>query len=65
MPRSWILDELIDRVEKKHERDILPQMMKLTLEPFRETWGWDESEEERLCGDVPKYKGLMQCSCSS
>ncbi|KAF1844488.1 UPF0061-domain-containing protein [Cucurbitaria berberidis CBS 394.84] len=65
VPRSWILDELIERVEKKDERDILPQIMKLSLNPFQESWDWDESEEERFCGDVPKYKGMMQCSCSS
>jgi len=39
--------------------------MKLNLDPFAEKWGWNEGEEERFCGDVPKYKGLMQCSCSS
>ncbi|KAH4063850.1 selenoprotein O [Parastagonospora nodorum] len=65
VPRSWILDELIDRVEKKGEREILPQIMKLALNPFEEHWAWDEAEEERFCGDVPKYKGMMQCSCSS
>ncbi|KAF2640653.1 UPF0061-domain-containing protein [Massarina eburnea CBS 473.64] len=65
VPRSWILDELIERVEKKGERDILPEVMKLNLDPFAETWGWNESEEERFCGDVPKYKGMLQCSCSS
>ncbi|KAF2443519.1 UPF0061-domain-containing protein [Karstenula rhodostoma CBS 690.94] len=65
VPRSWVLDELIDRVEKKGERDILPAIMKLNLDPFNENWGWNESEEERFCGDVPKYKGMMQCSCSS
>jgi uncharacterized protein YdiU (UPF0061 family) len=65
VPRSWILDELIDRVEKKGEREILPQIMKLNLNPFQEHWDWDEGEEERFCGDVPKYKGMMQCSCSS
>ncbi|KAL5116701.1 hypothetical protein ACEQ8H_005450 [Pleosporales sp. CAS-2024a] len=65
VPRSWILDELIDRVEKKGEREILPQIMKLTLNPFQEHWDWNEAEEERYCGDVPKYKGMMQCSCSS
>ncbi|KAF2128753.1 UPF0061-domain-containing protein [Dothidotthia symphoricarpi CBS 119687] len=65
VPRSWILDELIDRVEKKHQRDILPQIMKLNLNPFQESWDWDADEEERFCGDVPKYKGMMQCSCSS
>lgn len=65
VPRSWVLDELIDRVEKKGERDILPAIMKLILDPFQENWGWNEAEEERFCGDVPKYKGMMQCSCSS
>ncbi|KAJ4370025.1 hypothetical protein N0V83_005789 [Neocucurbitaria cava] len=65
VPRSWILDELIERVEKKDEREILRHIMKLSLSPFEENWGWDESEEERFCGDVPKYKGMMQCSCSS
>jgi uncharacterized protein YdiU (UPF0061 family) len=65
VPRSWILDELIDRVEKKGERDILNQVMKLNLSPFQEEWDWNADEEERFCGDVPKYKGMMQCSCSS
>lgn len=65
VPRSWILDELIERVEKKGERDILPQLMKLNLNPFEEKWDWDGEEEQRFVGDVPKYKGMMQCSCSS
>ncbi|KAF2118780.1 hypothetical protein BDV96DRAFT_596612 [Lophiotrema nucula] len=65
VPRSWILDELIDRVEQKGERDILNDIMKLNLNPFEEHWDWNETEEERFCGDVPKYKGMMQCSCSS
>ena len=65
VPRSWILDELIERVEKQGEREILPQIMKLALNPFQETWEWNADEEERFCGDVPKHKGMMQCSCSS
>ncbi|KAF2464629.1 UPF0061-domain-containing protein [Lindgomyces ingoldianus] len=65
VPRSWILDELIERVEKKEEREILDHIMRLNLNPFEEHWGWDEAEEERFCGDVPKYKGMLQCSCSS
>ncbi|KAF2711091.1 UPF0061-domain-containing protein [Pleomassaria siparia CBS 279.74] len=65
VPRSWILDELIDRVEKKGDREILSNIMKINLNPFQESWGWDEKEEERFTGDVPKYKGMMQCSCSS
>jgi len=52
-------------VEKKNERDILPEIMKLNLNPFQEHWDWDQDEEERFCGDVPKYKGMLQCSCSS
>jgi hypothetical protein len=39
--------------------------MKMSLNPFEENWGWDEAEEERFCGDVPKFKEMMQCSCSS
>ena len=65
MPRSWILDELIDKVEKKGDREILDNIMKINLNPFEESWGWNEDEEERYCGDVPKYKGMLQCSCSS
>lgn len=65
VPRSWILDEVIQRVEKQGDQEILDQIMKMNLHPFEESWGWNESEEERFCGDVPKYKGMMQCSCSS
>nr|POE93008.1 upf0061 protein [Quercus suber] len=65
VPRSWILDELIDRVEKKGEREILGHVMNMALSPFEESWGWDEKEEERFCGDVPRYQRAMQCSCSS
>ncbi|KAI6826116.1 UPF0061 domain-containing protein [Hortaea werneckii] len=64
-PRSWILDELIERVEKKGEREILGNVMEMALNPFKEEWGWDREEEERLCGDVPRYQRAMQCSCSS
>lgn len=52
-------------MEKKGERDIIPQIMKLNLDPFNEEWGWNAEEEQRFIGDVPKYKGMMQCSCSS
>lgn len=65
IPRSWILDELITRVEKKGEREILGRIMDMALSPFNEEWGWDREEEERFCGDVPRYQRAMQCSCSS
>ncbi|WPH04078.1 upf0061 protein [Acrodontium crateriforme] len=65
IPRSWILDEVIERVEKKGDREILDGIMKMALDPFNDEWGWNKEEEERFCGDVPKYQRAMQCSCSS
>ncbi|RDL38219.1 UPF0061-domain-containing protein [Venustampulla echinocandica] len=65
IPRSWVLDELIKRVEKDGEREILDRVMDMALRPFEERWGWDEAEEERFCGDVPRESRAMQCSCSS
>lgn len=65
IPRSWILDELIERVEKKGEREILDRVMNMALDPFKEEWGGNREEEERFCGDVPRYQRAMQCSCSS
>jgi len=65
VPRSWVLDELITRVEKKGEREVLSRVMKMALNPFEDSWGGDKEEEERFCGDVPRVKRAMQCSCSS
>ena len=66
-PRGWLLDEVIKRVEHKNDRQIMDGIMKMTLDPFRDagTWGWDESEEKRFCGDVPRFQRAIQCSCSS
>ncbi|KFX99137.1 hypothetical protein V490_01932 [Pseudogymnoascus sp. VKM F-3557] len=49
IPRSWILDEVIRRVEKEGERDVLGRVMKMALNPFEETWGGDREEEESVC----------------
>ena len=65
VPRGWILDEVIRRVEKDGEREILDRVLNMALHPFEERWGWDQAEEERLCGDVPRGDRAMQCSCSS
>jgi uncharacterized protein YdiU (UPF0061 family) len=65
IPRGWVLDEVITRVEKQHDRKILDGIMKMALDPFEERWGWDEEEEERFCGDVPRFQRAMMCSCSS
>jgi len=65
IPKSWVLDELIKRVEKGGEREILGRVLNMALHPFEESWGGDREEEERFCGDVPKFDRAMQCSCSS
>jgi len=65
LPRNWVLDEVIDRVQNKHDREVLDGIMKMAQSPFADHWGWNELEEERLCGDVPRAKRAMQCSCSS
>jgi uncharacterized protein YdiU (UPF0061 family) len=72
VPKGWLLDELIERVERKDERDVLTNVMQMALNPFQDTWEWETSgkeqadgDAERFCGDVPKYKTGMQCSCSS
>ena len=63
--RSWVLDEVIRRVEHKGERDILKHVMTMALDPFRDEWEGDRQEQERFCGDVPRVGRGMQCSCSS
>ncbi|KAI5308168.1 hypothetical protein KEM55_006381 [Ascosphaera atra] len=65
VPRSWILDEVIDRVQNKGDRDVLKLVMRMTLDPFAEEWGVDKEEEERLCGDPPRFERKIMCSCSS
>ena len=63
-PKSWVLDEVIERVEKKGEREVLDRVVDMALYPFGDMWTGHE-DEVRWCGDVPKYRRAMQCSCSS
>ncbi|KAG6083395.1 hypothetical protein E4U15_002002 [Claviceps sp. LM218 group G6] len=75
VPRGWILDEVIRRVEKEGERDVLNRVMHMALNPFEEAWDGkafngevykgDADEEQRWVGDVPRQGRAMQCSCSS
>lgn len=65
IPRSWVLDEIIRRVEHQRERDVLTRAMAMAEHPFEDEWGGDRDEEERWCGDVPRQGRMMQCSCSS
>ena len=75
VPRGWILDEVIKRIEKDGERDVLDRLMHMSLHPFEDAWAGrtfdgvryegDPEEEARWTGDVPKVGRAMQCSCSS
>lgn len=75
IPRSFILDEVIRRVEKDGERDVLRRVLHMALHPFEDEWHGkefegltyegDREEEVRWTGDVPKFERAMQCSCSS
>ncbi|PHH81622.1 hypothetical protein CDD82_315 [Ophiocordyceps australis] len=75
VPRGWILDELIARVQKAGDRQVLRRAMHMALHPFEDEWHgklfdgveWegDSEEEKRWTGDVPWTERAMQCSCSS
>lgn len=65
VPRGWVLDEVIERVQHRGDREILGRVMRMGLDPFREEWGGDRQEEERFCGDVPREGRGLMCSCSS
>ncbi|KAL9027080.1 MAG: hypothetical protein Q9196_004346 [Gyalolechia fulgens] len=66
IPRSWVLDELIQRVEHGKERKVIAQVMEMALNPFNDEWvTGDRQQEERFCGDVPRQNRQMMCSCSS
>ena len=64
VPKGWVLDEIIERVEKKGERKVLEDVMVLVEKPFDDEWVGVE-DAQRWCGEVPKRKRDMQCSCSS
>ncbi|KAL2825408.1 hypothetical protein BDW59DRAFT_146172 [Aspergillus cavernicola] len=64
-PRGWILDEIIERVERRGDREVLGRVMNMALNPFNGEWGQNREEEDRFCGDVPRFQRAMMCSCSS
>jgi serine/tyrosine/threonine adenylyltransferase len=75
VPRGWILDEVIRRVEKQGERAVLARIMNMSLHPFEDTWHGrvlegaqyegDQAEEARWTEDPPIEERAIQCSCSS
>ncbi|KAH8677982.1 hypothetical protein BX600DRAFT_376655 [Xylariales sp. PMI_506] len=75
IPRGWILDEVIKRVEKDDEREVLDRITWMAQHPFEDSWDgqtvdgveWkgDKEEETRWVTEVPKHRRALQCSCSS
>ncbi|KAL2424516.1 Protein adenylyltransferase SelO, mitochondrial [Exophiala dermatitidis] len=65
VPRGWLLDDIIDRVQNKNDRKILEGVMEMSLNPFKDQWEWNEEIEKKYCGDVPRFRRAIQCSCSS
>ncbi|KAK9495983.1 hypothetical protein V1508DRAFT_409011 [Lipomyces doorenjongii] len=69
--RNWILNEVIERVEKLGDRKVLDHVLHLALHPFEETWTSEEEsaerykDEQRFSGDVPMEGQGITCSCSS
>lgn len=64
IPKNWVLEEIIQRVEQKGERGVLGDVIKLIENPFADRWE-EVKDAERWCGDVPSLEVGMQCSCSS
>ncbi|KAK9374885.1 uncharacterized protein V1513DRAFT_469296 [Lipomyces chichibuensis] len=69
--RNWILDEVIERVEKLGDRKVLDHVLHLALHPFEEKWTTEEEsaerykDEQRFSGDVRMEGQGIMCSCSS
>lgn len=65
LPRGWILDEIIRRVDKDGDREVLGRVIRMVENPFEDSWAGEAAEEEKWCGDVPRPERGMMCSCSS
>jgi serine/tyrosine/threonine adenylyltransferase len=65
IPRGWILDEIIQKVQDEQDHGALERCMTMALDPFAEEWKGDTEEQQRWCGDVPARKRQLTCSCSS
>lgn len=64
--RGHILDELIEKVQQDHDIDYLKKILKLSVNPFEESWDFIGNEETNiLTGDVPENDRGRQCGCSS
>ena len=63
--RSWILDEVLQKVEKNQDYELLNAVLDKAVRPFDEH---DDELGRKYCGEVPSGTGAganAQCSCSS
>lgn len=71
LPRSWILNEVIQRTEESDGQDLtyLHKLEKMAFNPYDPSaWGDELKELEEnwvLQGDVGEDMSMLQCSCSS
>lgn len=71
LPRNWILDQVIEKVEELNGENIehLLKLQKMCLNPYdRSKWGSELKEFEvkwLLQGDMGDDYSMLQCSCSS
>lgn len=65
VPRNWVLEEIIGRVEKGGDREVLGAVMEMVQRPFEDEWDGLGEDAQRWTGDVPRAKRATQCSCSS
>lgn len=65
VPRNWVLEEIIARVEKDGNREVLGHVMEMVQRPFEDAWEGIGNDANRWTGDVPRAKRATQCSCSS
>ncbi|CAH2353336.1 protein adenylyltransferase SelO, mitochondrial [[Candida] railenensis] len=71
LPRNWILDQVIEKVEESNGEDLsyLEKLQNMCLYPYdSEKWGEELKEIEQkwlLQGDIGEDRSMLQCSCSS
>ncbi|KAK2032293.1 UPF0061-domain-containing protein [Colletotrichum zoysiae] len=66
VPRGWVLDEIIKRVEKDGERDVLRRVMHMALHPFEDSWDGEETEGRQYRGDKAEEESMLKgavCYC--
>ena len=64
VPKNWVLNEVIERVEKQGDRKVLADLVAVLSAPFDDSWPAVE-DAERWCGPVPLHQRGLQCTCSS